>query len=183
MATHEAGALHAPGYGGVAFVPNWLQAPADINELLPQLWSSSVQRGRDGALRVGGIDVRELAVTYGTPAYVLDERDFRGRAVAFRDAFGAAFAPLNGGDVFYAGKAFLCTEVARWVAADGLGLDVCTGGELAVALRAGVPGDRIGLHGNNKSDAEPRPGLNHGHGPVLVRHPDGVDRLADLARA
>ena len=68
MGAHEAGALHAPGYGGVAFVPNWLRAPADAGELLPQLWASSVERGADGVLRVGGIDVRDLAATHGTPA-------------------------------------------------------------------------------------------------------------------
>jgi diaminopimelate decarboxylase len=181
MAAHEAGALHAPGYGSVAFVPAWLRPPADANELLPQLWASSVTRGEDGALRVGGVDVRGLAGIYGTPAYVLDERDFRARAIAFRDAFAAAFAPLGGGDVFYAGKAFLCTEVARWIAADGLGLDVCTGGELAVALRAGVPGDRIGLHGNNKSDAELRRALAAGVGRIVVDSLEEVDRVADLA--
>src|SRR5436853_7870210 len=107
MGAHEAGALHAPGYGGVAVVPSWLRAPSDVNELLPQLWASSVSRGPDGALRVGGVDARDLAATYGTPAYVLDERDFRTRAAAFRNAFAAAFAPPGGGGVFYAGKAFL----------------------------------------------------------------------------
>ena len=112
---------------------------------------------------------------------MLDERDFRARAAAFRDAFAAAFAPLGGGDVFYAGKAFLCTEVARWIAADGLGLDVCTGGELAVALRAGVPGERIGLHGNNKSDAELRRALAAGVGRIVVDSLEEVDRVADLA--
>src|SRR3954464_10983525 len=181
MGAHEAGALHAPGYGGGAFGAAWLRPPADVDELLPQLWASSVDRGPDGALRVGGVDVRELAATYATPAYVLDERDFRDRAVAFRNAFAAAFAPLGGGDVFYAGKAFLCTEVARWIAADGLGLDVCTGGELAVALRAGVPGERIGLHGNNQEGAAPRRALAAGVGRIVVDSLEEVDRVADLA--
>jgi diaminopimelate decarboxylase len=181
MGAHEAGALHAPGYGGVAVVPNWLSAPSDVNELLPPLWASSVERGGDGALRAGGVDVRALAAEVGTPAYVLDERDFRGRATAFRDAFAAAFAPLAGADVYYAGKAFLCTEVARWIAADGLGLDVCTGGELAVALRAHVPPERIGLHGNNKSDAELRRALAAGVGRVIVDSLEEVDRVADAA--
>ncbi|MGZ4625528.1 MAG: diaminopimelate decarboxylase [Kineosporiaceae bacterium] len=181
MAAHEAGALHAPGYGGVAVVPNWLRAPSDVNELLPQLWASSVRRGEDGALHVGGVDVRRLATELGTPAYVLDERDFRARAVGFRDAFAAAFAPHAGADVFYAGKAFLCTEAARWVAADGLGLDVCTGGELAVALRGYVPPERIGLHGNNKSDAELRRALATGVGRIIVDSLEEVDRVADLA--
>ena len=81
---------------------------------------------------------------------MLDEADFRGRALGFRDGFTAAFAGLGGAEVCYAGKAFLCTAVARWVAEDGLGLDVCSGGELAVGLRGGVPPERITLHGNNK---------------------------------
>src|SRR3954463_15625693 len=183
MGAHEAGALHAPGYGGVALAQTWRGPPADAGELLPQLWASSVERGADGVLRVGGIDVRDLAATHGTPAYVLDERDFRARAAAFRDAFAAAFAPLGGSDVFYAGKAFLCTEVARWIAADALGLDVCTGGELAVALRAGVPGERIALHGNNKSDAELRRALAAGVGRIVVDSIEEVDRVADLAGA
>ena len=181
MGAHEAGALHAPGYGGVAVVPNWLRAPSDVNELLPQLWASSVERGPEGALRVGGLDVRSLAAEVGTPAYVLDERDFRARAAAFRDAFASAFAPLAGADVYYAGKAFLCTEVARWIAADGLGLDVCTGGELAVAIRAGMPPERIGLHGNNKSDAELHRALAAGVGRIIVDSLEEVERVAALA--
>ena len=181
MATHEAGALHAPGYGGVAYVPSWLRAPSDASELLPQLWSSSVRREPSGELSVGGVGVHDLAAEHGTPAYVLDEKDFRRRAAAFRDAFSAAFTPLGGSDVFYAGKAFLCTEVARWIAADGLGLDVCTGGELAVALRAGVPGERIALHGNNKSDAELRRALGAGVGRVVVDSLEEVDRVATVA--
>jgi diaminopimelate decarboxylase len=111
---------------------------------------------------------------------VLDEQDFRARATAFRDAFAAAF---DAADVYYAGKAFLCTEVARWVAADGLRLDVCTGGELAVALRAGVPGEHIGLHGNNKSDGELRRALAAGVGRIVVDSLEEVDRVADLAAA
>jgi diaminopimelate decarboxylase len=183
VGAHEAGALHAPGYGGVSVVPNWLRAPGDPNELLPQLWASSVERGADGALRVGGVDVRDLAAAHGTPAYVLDERDFRARAAAFRDAFAVAFAApaMSGGDVYYAGKAFLCTQVARWIGADGLGLDVCTGGELAVALRAGVRAERIGLHGNNKSDGEVRRALAAGVGRIVLDSLDEVGRVADLA--
>jgi diaminopimelate decarboxylase len=85
----------------------------------------------------------------------MDEGDFRTRARAFRDDFAAPFDEVCGGaDVYYAGKAFLCTEVARWVAEEGLCLDVSTGGELAVALRAGFPPERIAMHGNNKSAAE-----------------------------
>ena len=86
----------------------------------------------------------DLVAEHNTPAYVLDEADFRARARAFRDAFSAY-------DVFYAGKAFLCTTVARWVQEEGLCLDVCSDGELTVALRAGFDPARIGFHGNNKT--------------------------------
>ncbi len=86
--------------------------------------------------------------------YVLDEADLRARARAWRAAWAQAFGAGRGVDVYYAGKAFLCTAVARWVHEEGLRIDTATGGELAVALRAGVPGADIGLHGNNKSDAE-----------------------------
>ena len=181
MGAHEAGALHAPGYGGVATVPAWLRPPSDVNELLPQLWATSVRRGGDGVLQVGGVDVTDLAQRFGTPAYVLDEADFRARAVAFRDAFTHSFADLGGADVYYAGKAFLCTAVARWVAEDGLHLDVCSGGELAVALRSGIDPARIGLHGNNKSDAELERAVAAGVGRVVVDSLEEVGRVADVA--
>ncbi len=182
MPAHEAGALHAPHYGEVAVVPSWLRPPADVNELLPGLWARTVTRADDGALAVGGVDVRDLAAEYGTPAYVLDEADFRFRAASFRAAFHDAFADLCGGaDVYYAGKAFLCTEVARWVAADGLGLDTCSGGELAVALRAGVPPHRIGLHGNNKSDEELAAALTSGIGRIFIDSAAEIDRVGNLA--
>jgi diaminopimelate decarboxylase len=181
MSTHEAGARHSPGYGGVATVPAWLRPPDDINELLPQLWARSVRRHPQGALEVGGVRVDELAARFGTPAYVIDESDFRARAVAYRDGFTTAFAGVADADVYYAGKAFLCTEVARWLAADGLRLDVCTGGELAVALRAGVPGASLALHGNNKSDRELERALTAGVGRIVIDSLEEVDRVADLA--
>jgi diaminopimelate decarboxylase len=181
MGSHEAGALHSPGHGGVAIVPSWLRAPDDLNALMPALWATTVRRSDNGALEVGGVDVREIAEEYGTPAYVVDEADFRGRATAFRDAFSAAFAEVGGADVFYAGKAFLCTAVARWVAEAGLFLDVCSGGELAVALRAGVDPARIGLHGNNKSDDEIDRAVAAGVGRIVVDAIPEIDRVAAAA--
>jgi diaminopimelate decarboxylase len=189
VSAHEAGALHAPGYGGTAVVPAWLRPPGDPNDLLQSLWATSVKRTGAGVLEVGGIDVRDLAERFGTPAYVVDEADFRARAAAFRDAFALAFAegsqvsgvPTAGGDVYYAGKAFLCTAVARWIVEEGLNLDVCTGGELAVALRAGVPGARIGLHGNNKSVSEIERALRADVGRIVLDSLAEIDRVADVA--
>jgi diaminopimelate decarboxylase len=182
MSVHEAGALHAPGYGSVATVPSWLRPPIDVNELLPGLWADTVRRNDAGAIEVGGVDVRDLAAEYGTPLYVVDEADFRARAVAFRDAFHHAFAPMCGhADVYYACKAFLCTGVARWLAEDGLRMDACSGGELAVLLRAGVRPEDICLHGNNKSDAELEQAVQARIGKVVIDSLPEIDRLADVA--
>ena len=180
MPAHEAGALHAEvGHRG----PSWLRAPEDVNALVPALWARSVRRADAGALTVGGLDVREVASEFGTPAYVIDEDDFRSRAREFKQAFGEAFQDLCGGaDVYYAGKAFLCTAVARWIHEEGLHLDVCSGGELAVAIRAGLPGDRIGLHGNNKSVAEIEAALRHGVGRIVVDSFEEIERLAAAAQ-
>jgi diaminopimelate decarboxylase len=165
----------------VAVVPGWLRAPDDVNALLPALWAASAERSVGGVLQVGGVSAADLASEFGTPAYILDERDFRARAVAFRDAFAAAFGPAAGADVYYAGKAFLCTAVARWIADDGISLDTCSGGELAVALRAGVPAARIALHGNNKLDAELERAVGAGVGRIVLDSLPEVARVAAVA--
>ena len=147
--------------------------PSDVNALDPAIWPGSAERV-DGVVRIGGRSVAELAAEHGTPALFLDEEDLRGRARAYRGAF-------SGLDVYYAGKAFLCTTVARWIAEEGLGLDVCTGGELAVAQAAGFPVDRIAVHGNNKSRAELSRAVAAGVGHVIVDSFDEIDRLAEVA--
>jgi diaminopimelate decarboxylase len=177
MHAHEAGALHADGYRG----PAWLRSPVDVNALVPSLWSRNVQRAGDGILTVAGLGADALAREVGTPAYVLDEDDFRSRAREFKDAYETAFASLAGADVYYAGKAFLCTEVARWVHQEGLHLDVCSGGELAVAVRGGLPGELVGVHGNNKSVAEIEAALRHGVGRIVVDSFDEIERVAQVA--
>jgi diaminopimelate decarboxylase len=147
-------------------------------------WPAHAVRGADGAVRVAGVDVRDLAATQGTPAYVLDEADFRARARAWRTALAAAFAGIGAEtDVYYAGKAFLSVAVARWAHEEGLRVDTATGGELAVALRAGVPGADIGLHGNNKSDAEIARALDAGVGRLIVDSLGEVDRVVAAVRA
>ncbi|WP_454051358.1 diaminopimelate decarboxylase [Cellulomonas sp. Marseille-Q8402] len=147
-------------------------------------WPGSAARGDDGAVRVAGVDLRELAATQGTPAYVLDEDDFRARARAWRSALEGAFAGIGAGvDVYYAGKAFLSVAVARWAHEEGLRVDTSTGGELAVALRAGLPGADIGLHGNNKSDTEIARALEAGVGRLIVDSLGEVDRIVAAVRA
>ncbi|HUQ00142.1 MAG TPA: diaminopimelate decarboxylase [Aeromicrobium sp.] len=153
---------------------HWLRIPDEVDALVPELWPSGVSKV-DGVLTIAGISAPELAAEFGTPTYVIDEADFRERARAFRDAFRTADV-----DVFYAGKAFLCVAAARWIAEEGLGLDVCTGGELAVALRAEFPPARIAMHGNNKSLAELRRALEVGVGRIVVDSFDEIDRLAKL---
>jgi diaminopimelate decarboxylase len=169
MRAHEAGWAHAEGPRG----PSWLREPADVNALVPLLWSATARKTDDGVLEIGGVDLRDLVAEHGSPAYVLDEADFRARARAFRDAF-------DGYTVFYAAKAFVCTTVARWVAEEGLGLDVCSDGELAVALRAGVDPARIGYHGNNKTVPELRRAVESGVGRIIVDSFTEIGRLAEL---
>jgi diaminopimelate decarboxylase len=172
MRAHEAGALHGDmGSRG----PGWLRTPENVNALLPQLWSRTAARGADGVLAVGGVSVRDLATTFDTPVYVLDESDFRARCRDFAEAFGDA-------QIFYAGKAFLCKAVVRILAEEGLSLDVCTGGELAVALAGGMPAARIGLHGNNKSVAELGRALDAGVGRIVLDSFQEIERLTALAR-
>src|SRR5437764_6417390 len=142
---------------------------------MPQLWPQTVTRGPAGALSVGGRDVRDLAAEFGTPAYLLDEADFRARCREFAEAFHDA-------DLYYAGKAFLCKAVVRMLAEEGLALDVCSGGELAVALAAGMPPERIGLHGNNKSVDELERALDAGVGRIVLDSFQEIDRLTELAR-
>jgi diaminopimelate decarboxylase len=153
-----------------------------VTDLDSAVWPMSVGRTPEGVLAIGGTDARALAAEYGTPAWVVDEEDFRARAAAFREEFTAAFAPLGVAvDVYYAGKAFLCTAVARWVSEEGLGIDTCSAGELAVAIQAGVPGARIGIHGNNKSDGEIGLALDYGVGRIVLDSTAEIGRVADAA--
>jgi len=168
--THVAGSLHS---GMVPVSPQWLRRPADVNALDPALWPASARRDADGELILADQPVSELLDEYLSPLYVVDEAEFRHRARDFRRAF-------PGWTVYYAGKAFLTKAVARWVAEDGLNLDVCSGNELALALAAGFPPERIGLHGNNKSAEELRQAVAAGVGHIIVDSLDEIARLEDL---
>ena len=171
MRAHEAGWAHAAvSVRG----PAWLPQPTDVNSLTPGLWSRTAEKV-DGVLHVGGVSVIDLVAEHGSPAYVLDEADFRARAAAFRDGF-------EGCDVYYAGKAFLCTTVARWIAEEGLCLDVCSRGELAVAEAAGFPMERVGLHGNNKTLPELEHAVRVGVGRIVVDSVFEIRRLEQVTR-
>ena len=137
------------------------------------LGSTLDERGR---LQIGGCDVIELAREFGTPAYVVAEDDLRARARAFRAAFP------DDAELVFATKAFPATAVLRLFAEEGLGCDVASGGELAVALKAGVPRERIHLHGNAKSEREIAEALDAGIGDVVIDNLDDVDKLERLTR-
>ena len=144
-------------------------APFDLT-LLP----ASARVEPDGSVSVGGVSLLAIAAEFGTPLYVYDEGELRGRCREYRERFG------TGAGVAYASKAFLCTAMARLVAEEGLDLDVATGGELHVALRAGFPAARIVFHGNNKSAGELQAALEAGVGRIVVDSFDELDRLAGL---
>lgn len=116
------------------------------------MWSKSVTFKND-ELHLSGISARDLASEFGTPSFFLDEEDFRTRAMSWQEALQSEFGD-RAGEVYYAAKAFICVEVARWIADCGIGIDVCTGGELAVALAGGIDPAKIEVHGNNKSVPE-----------------------------
>ncbi|MCB5294057.1 diaminopimelate decarboxylase family protein [Arthrobacter sp. SO3] len=173
-----------PSTAASPLAPEWLQVPADLNALHEPLWAGGVARNDAGELAIDGIPVSELQRQFGTPLFVMSETDFRVRARAFSDAFNDAFADICGGvDVYYAGKSFLCTSVVRWVEEEGLRLDTASGGELAVAARAGIPGADVALHGNNKSDGEIHRALDMQLGRIVVDSLAELDRVAKIASA
>ncbi|WP_030169394.1 diaminopimelate decarboxylase [Spirillospora albida] len=146
----------------------------DLNALDASIWPRGARRD-EGAVVIGGVDVRDLAEEYGTPLYVYDEEDVRSRAREYAAAF-------HDGDVHYAGKAFLCVAMAKWLKDEGLGLDVCSGGELAIALAAGFPTERITMHGNNKAVWELEQALDAGVGRIVLDSFEEIARLGYLAK-
>ncbi len=129
----------------------------------------------DGSLAIGGVPLLQMAAEFGTPVFVYDEAHLRARC---REAV-AAFGP---GRAVYATKAFLCTAMARLAYEEGMLLDVASGGELYVALHAGVPADALTLHGNNKSVDELRTAITVGVRHIVVDSFDEIDRLEALHR-
>lgn len=174
MSVHPAGPRHAE----FPHAPNLPERPATARELLElpaHVWPRGAERSADGVVRIAGVSVTELAAEYGTPLFVLDEDDFRGRCRDMVRAFGP------GARVHYASKAFLCGQIARWIDEEGLSLDVCSGGELAVALHAHFPPERIAMHGNNKSVAELEAAVAAGVGQIILDSTIEIDRLQKIA--
>ncbi|MET7718259.1 diaminopimelate decarboxylase [Streptomyces sp. NPDC005407] len=169
---HPAGPRHAD----VLPEGHYSAPPTDLNVLDEKVWARTVARNDDGAVTVGGIEVTRLAEEFGTPAYFLDEADFRARCRAWADAFG------KDADVFYAGKAFLSRAVVKWLYEEGLNLDVCSGGELTTALDAGMPADRIAFHGNNKSEEEIERAVSVGVGRIVLDSFQEIVRVAHTAQ-
>jgi len=143
------------------------------------MWSSSVTTGAE--LSISGISAQTLAQEFGTPTFFIDEADFRARALAWdkalKDAFGA-----NAGTVYYASKAFICTELARWIKDIGIGIDVSTGGEMAVALAGGIDPSKIEVHGNNKSISEIEKAIYVGAETIVIDSLYEIERVADAAK-
>jgi diaminopimelate decarboxylase len=171
---HPAGPRHAEETRP-AQSPLRPQSPEELLRLASNVWPRNTVRDESGVAGIAGVAVTDLAQEYGTPLFVIDEDDFRFRCQEIAAAFG------GGHNVHYAAKAFLCSEVARWIDEEGLCLDVCTGGELAVALHANFPAERITFHGNNKSVPELTAAVKAGVGHIVLDSMIEIDRLDAIA--
>ena len=143
------------------------------------MWSSSVTTGVE--LSLAGITAKILAKEFGTPTFFIDEADFRERALAWDKALKDSFGP-HAGTVYYASKAFICTELARWINELGIGIDVSTGGEMAVALAGGIDPSKIELHGNNKSIGEIEKAVSVGVESIVIDSLYEIERVAEAAK-
>jgi diaminopimelate decarboxylase len=143
------------------------------------MWSSSVTTGAE--LSIAGITAKTLAKEFGTPTFFIDEADFRERALAWDKALKDSFGS-HAGTVYYASKAFICTELARWIKEIGIGIDVSTGGEMAVALAGSIDPSKIEVHGNNKSINEIEKAISVGVESIVIDSLYEIDRVAVAAQ-
>ncbi|MGV1034743.1 MAG: diaminopimelate decarboxylase [Microbacteriaceae bacterium] len=147
-----------------------------------EIWPAQSRLNESGELLISDVPVSALVAEFGTPLYVIDETEVRERAQRIRAVFASAAARIGTEvQVYYAGKALLTAEIARWMSEAGLGLDVASGGELAIALAGGMPAKRIGLHGNNKSVAEIERAIVAGVGSIVIDSPIEIERIAAVA--
>ena len=143
------------------------------------MWSPAISFEK-GHLTISGLSARELATEFGTPTFFIDEDHFRARAAAWAQSLQTNFG-ASAGNVYYAAKAFICTDVARWIKEEGIGIDVCTGGELAVALAGGIDPKKIEVHGNNKSVAEIERAVQVGVKTIVIDSLFEIERVAAAA--
>ena len=143
------------------------------------MWSRAISFEK-GHLTISGLSARELATQFGTPTFFIDEDHFRARAAAWAQSLQTNFG-ASAGNVYYAAKAFICTDVARWIKEEGIGIDVCTGGELAVALAGGIDPKKIEVHGNNKSMAEIERAVQVGVKTIVIDSLFEIERVAAAA--
>ncbi|MFD7438511.1 diaminopimelate decarboxylase [Streptomyces sp. NPDC059861] len=148
-----------------------LHEPAVATTDALSVWPASTTEQHPGELAVGGVQLAGVAERFGTPVYVLDEAEVRERCRTYRHAFPEA-------DVVYAAKAFLCRAMVHWVEEEGLGLDVCSAGELELAVTTGFPPEKIVLHGNAKSPRDLETALRLGVGRIVIDGPSEIARLA-----
>lgn len=135
-----------------------------------------------GELVIGGCKATALAKEFGTPLFVIDEHDFKSRINAWKNALNSNFGD-SAGEVYYASKSFISVEVAKWLIEAGIGIDVCTGGELAVALAANFPVNQIEVHGNNKSEEEISKAISVGVAKIVIDSMQEIERVNRLAKA
>jgi len=165
-------------------VPAWLEVPKDANSVATKIWPKNFSRSDSGDISFAGISVGQLAAEFGTPLMVIDKDDLLTRAKNVKAAFDSAANQIaTTAKVYYAGKSLLTTEVVKWVASSGLNLDVCSGGELALALAGGIEPSRIGLHGNNKSLYEIGKAVTAGVGAIVIDSEIEIERIASIAGA
>ena len=144
------------------------------------MWSKNASLD-NGTLSLSGIPAAQLAKEFGTPAFFLDEDAYRSRALAWQNGLQSEFG-ANAGTIYYAAKSFICTAVAQWIAEIGIGIDVCTGGELAAALAGGIDPQKIEVHGNNKSVAEIDRAVSVGVKTIVMDSLFEIERVAAAAK-
>ena len=144
------------------------------------MWSKNASLA-GATLSLAGIPAAQLAKDFGTPSFFLDEDAYRSRALAWHNGLHSEFGP-NAGTIYYAAKSFICTAVAQWIADIGIGIDVCTGGELAVALKGGIDPKKIEVHGNNKSVAEIDRAVSVGVKTIVMDSLFEIERVAAAAK-
>ena len=164
--------------------PEWLAVPSDLNAIDARIWPRTAKRNTHGELTVGDVAVSALIRQYGSPLYVVDQEDFETRLLSIKRAFSDAANKLGTtAKLYHASKPLLTADVARCVVDAGLSVDVSTGGELAVALAAGAKGERLGLHGNNKSLIEISKAIASDVGAIVIDSELEIERIAAVALA